>query len=69
VTGRDDTLVTGKIALAHLKEFPDYYTATSPAWSSPCRERPLQLPSRTAISRSPHEIQRLTPMPGSARES
>ncbi len=22
----DDTLVTGKIALAHLKEFPDYYT-------------------------------------------
>ena len=25
VTG-DDLLVTGKIALAHLKEFPDYYT-------------------------------------------
>jgi hypothetical protein len=25
VTG-DDPLVTGKIALAHLKEFPDYYT-------------------------------------------
>jgi hypothetical protein len=24
VTGGDDTLVTGKIALAHLKEFPDY---------------------------------------------
>ena len=24
VTG-DDLLVTGKIALAHLKEFPDYY--------------------------------------------
>jgi hypothetical protein len=22
----DDTLITGKIALAHLKEFPDYYT-------------------------------------------
>jgi len=22
----DDPLVTGKIALAHLKEFPDYYT-------------------------------------------
>lgn len=22
----DDALVTGKIALAHLKEFPDYYT-------------------------------------------
>lgn len=22
----DDLLVTGKIALAHLKEFPDYYT-------------------------------------------
>lgn len=22
----DDTLLTGKIALAHLKEFPDYYT-------------------------------------------
>lgn len=22
----DDTLVTGKIALAHLNEFPDYYT-------------------------------------------
>lgn len=22
----DDSLVTGKIALAHLKEFPDYYT-------------------------------------------
>lgn len=25
VTG-DDPLLTGKIALAHLKEFPDYYT-------------------------------------------
>lgn len=25
VTG-DDHMVTGKIALAHLKEFPDYYT-------------------------------------------
>ena len=25
VTG-NDPLVTGKIALAHLKEFPDYYT-------------------------------------------
>ncbi|NLV22722.1 MAG: hypothetical protein GXY49_12205 [Syntrophomonadaceae bacterium] len=25
VTG-DDALITGKIALAHLKEFPDYYT-------------------------------------------
>jgi Protein of unknown function (DUF5661) len=25
VTG-DDPVVTGKIALAHLKEFPDYYT-------------------------------------------
>ena len=23
---KDDLLVTGKIALAHLKEFPDYYT-------------------------------------------
>ncbi len=22
----DDDLITGKIALAHLKEFPDYYT-------------------------------------------
>ena len=22
----DDALVTGKIALAHLNEFPDYYT-------------------------------------------
>ena len=22
----DDPLITGKIALAHLKEFPDYYT-------------------------------------------
>ena len=25
----DDTLITGKIALAHLKEFPDYYTRLS----------------------------------------
>jgi hypothetical protein len=25
-TDDDDTLVTGKIALAHLKEFPGYYT-------------------------------------------
>jgi hypothetical protein len=25
ITG-DDLLVTGKIALAHLEEFPDYYT-------------------------------------------
>ncbi len=23
---QDDTLTTGKIALAHLNEFPDYYT-------------------------------------------
>ncbi|WP_298845262.1 DUF5661 family protein [Clostridium sp.] len=22
----DDSLITGKIALAHLKEYPDYYT-------------------------------------------
>ena len=25
----DDTMITGKIALAHLKEFPDYYTRLS----------------------------------------
>jgi hypothetical protein len=25
----DDDLITGKIALAHLKEFPDYYTRLS----------------------------------------
>ena len=25
----DDVLMTGKIALAHLKEFPDYYTRLS----------------------------------------
>jgi len=25
----DDDLLTGKIALAHLKEFPDYYTRLS----------------------------------------
>jgi hypothetical protein len=25
----DDTLITVKIALAHLKEFPDYYTRLS----------------------------------------
>lgn len=25
----DDVLITGKIALAHLKEFPDYYTRLS----------------------------------------
>ena len=25
----DDMLLTGKIALAHLKEFPDYYTRLS----------------------------------------
>lgn len=23
---RDDSMITGKIALAHLNEFPDYYT-------------------------------------------
>ena len=23
---KDDSLITGKIALAHLNEFPDYYT-------------------------------------------
>ena len=23
---KDDPIVTGKIALAHLNEFPDYYT-------------------------------------------
>lgn len=25
----DDALITGKIAFAHLKEFPDYYTRLS----------------------------------------
>jgi len=25
----DDALITGKITLAHLKEFPDYYTRLS----------------------------------------
>ena len=25
----DDALITGKIALAHLKEFPDYYSRLS----------------------------------------
>jgi hypothetical protein len=25
----DDAMITGKIALAHLKEFPDYYTRLS----------------------------------------
>ena len=25
----DDALITGRIALAHLKEFPDYYTRLS----------------------------------------
>ena len=25
----DDALITGKIALAHLREFPDYYTRLS----------------------------------------
>jgi len=25
----DDALITGKIGLAHLKEFPDYYTRLS----------------------------------------
>lgn len=25
----DDDLITGKIAMAHLKEFPDYYTCLS----------------------------------------
>ena len=25
----DDSLITGKIALAHLNEFPDYYTRLS----------------------------------------
>ncbi len=25
----DDALITGKIALAHLKEYPDYYTRLS----------------------------------------
>ena len=25
----DDAVITGKIALAHLKEFPDYYTRLS----------------------------------------
>ncbi len=50
-------------------------TATSSSCSSPCRERPPQLPSRSAVSRSPpvsrspQEVYRLTPMPGSARES
>jgi nucleotide-binding universal stress UspA family protein len=43
-------------------------TAASPSCSSPCRERRPRLPSRPAVSRSPREVQRLTPIPGSARE-
>ena len=38
VTG-DDPLVTGKIALAHLREFPDYYTRLGRMEEEARRER------------------------------
>jgi hypothetical protein len=38
VTG-DDPLVTGKIALAHLNEFPDYYTRLERMEEEAKRER------------------------------
>jgi hypothetical protein len=38
VTG-DDALTTGKIALAHLNEFPDYYTRLARMESEAERER------------------------------
>jgi hypothetical protein len=45
VTG-DDPIVTGKIALAHMKEFPDYYKrlelmerAAERDWAAKQRER------------------------------
>ena len=37
VTG-DDPIVTGKIALAHLKEFPDYYTRLARMEAEAARE-------------------------------
>jgi hypothetical protein len=40
VTG-DDALVTGKIALAHLNEFPDYYTRLERMEEEATRERGL----------------------------
>ena len=38
VTG-DDPMVTGKIALAHLHEFPDYYTRLEQMEAAAARER------------------------------
>lgn len=35
----DDPILTGKIALAHLKEFPDYYTRLERMESEAERER------------------------------
>ena len=42
VTG-DDPLVTGKIALAHLNEFPDYYTRLAAMERQAEQERELPL--------------------------
>ena len=36
----DDPVVTGKIALAHLNEFPDYYTRLERMEEEAKRERP-----------------------------
>ena len=38
----DDPVVTGKIALAHLKEFPDYYTRLARMESAAKREQELR---------------------------
>ena len=36
----DDPVVTGKIALAHLNEFPDYYTRLERLEAEARRDRP-----------------------------
>ena len=48
VTG-DDSIVTGKIALAHLRELPDYYTRLA-AMEEPTAETPASSARRIARS-------------------
>ena len=56
----DDPLVTGKIALAHLNEFPDYYTrlakleeAAKSFWDSKKLKKPISGSRKRSGNRTP----------------
>ncbi len=54
----DEPTITGKIPLAHLKEFPDYYTPRADGGESTAVERPQRLTDDTGAVRTLLELMR-----------